>query len=280
MRRVGSRDIRTCGARSSHWAPRHRRSGRRRNSAFPSARQTPRKWPAYRQRLRLTLVIPVARVADRPRGYSSRGRELFECRVPFSVLELVDDRKALEMQPRSFGQIPRAARERKRFVHFNSWCSYRCVRIAQSQVRYRSKGHAMIPNRHSFKALQITRGAMVTASVISADALPFSTGRGPVSQGISINGRIQKWTSGNVRDNRERSRRARKSRIGQILFPSPAYLALLFNDAPCGHTAIRGTTWVCSTICVVAVDAFTFPRPRALRKRQSGRIRWQDALPA
>jgi hypothetical protein len=41
------------------------------------------------------------------------------------------------------------------------------------KVLYRSKCHAMIPNRHSFKALQITRVAMVTASVISADALPL-----------------------------------------------------------------------------------------------------------
>jgi hypothetical protein len=66
----------------------------------------------------------VSRVADRPRGYSSRHRELFERRVPFSVLELGDDRNALEMSPRSFGQMRKVVRRRKLFVHFNSWCSY------------------------------------------------------------------------------------------------------------------------------------------------------------
>jgi hypothetical protein len=77
-------------------------------------------------------MMPVSRVADRPRGYSRRRCELFERRVPFSVVELVDDRNALEMPPGSFGQMRKMAREPRRFVHFSSWCPYLCARSAHS----------------------------------------------------------------------------------------------------------------------------------------------------
>src|SRR5438105_4675168 len=73
---------------------------------------------------------------------------------------------------------------------------------------------------------------------------------------------------------------AGKSPISRIFVPSSAQLALLFNDASSVHAAIRRATWTCATMCVVPIDACALPRPRAIGKRQTGRIHWQRALRA
>jgi hypothetical protein len=64
--------------------------------------------------------MSVSRVADRSRGYSRCRCELFERRVPFSVVEIVDDRNAFEMPPRSFRKMRKMALQWSGFVHVNS----------------------------------------------------------------------------------------------------------------------------------------------------------------
>jgi hypothetical protein len=80
----------------------------------------------------LTTMVPTPRVASRSRGDSGRGGELFDRRVPLSVIELVDAGNTLEMTSGPFGQMRKVTREWRRFVHFNSWCSYRCTRSTHS----------------------------------------------------------------------------------------------------------------------------------------------------